>query len=51
MRYYFDGWTQDGTWEDLNPRLVEQAREQPERHPQPAAAIIDSERSYIRKTA
>ena len=43
VRYYFDRWTQDGTWEEVNRRLVEQAREQRGRHPQPTAAIIDSQ--------
>src|SRR5436853_3594708 len=43
VRYYFDKWTHDGTWEAVNRRLVEQAREQRGRHPQPTAAIIDSQ--------
>ena len=43
VRYYFDRWTQDGTWEELNRRLVERVREQRGRHPQPSAAIIDSQ--------
>jgi len=43
VRYYFDRWTQDGSWEELNRRLVEQVREQRGRHPQPSAAIIDSQ--------
>src|SRR5215213_8474750 len=43
VRYYFDRWTQDGSWEELNRRLVEQVREQRGRHPQPTAAIIDSQ--------
>jgi putative transposase len=43
VRYYFDKWTHDGTWEEVNRRLVEQAREQRGRHPQPTAAIIDSQ--------
>jgi putative transposase len=42
VRYYFDRWTQDGTWEELNRRLVEQARQRHGRRPQPTAAIIDS---------
>jgi putative transposase len=43
VRYYFDRWTQEGTWEEVNQRLVEQAREQRGRAPQPTAAIIDSQ--------
>ena len=43
VRYYFDKWTQDGTWEAVNRRLVEQVREQRGRQPQPTAAILDSQ--------
>ena len=43
VRYYFDKWTHDGTWEEVNRRLVEQAREQRGRERQPTAAIIDSQ--------
>ncbi len=45
VRYYFDRWTQDGTWEEVNRRLVERAREQRGRRPQPTGAIIDSQSS------
>lgn len=45
VRYYFDKWTQDGTWAEVNRQLVEQAREQRGRKPQPTAAIIDSQSS------
>src|ERR687886_807216 len=45
VRYYFDKWTQDGTWEAVNRRLVEQTREQRGRARQPTAAIIDSQSS------
>src|SRR5436190_9081378 len=45
VRYYFDKWTQDGTWAEVNRRLVEQAREQRGRKRQPTAAIIDSQSS------
>ncbi len=45
VRYYFDRWTQDGTWEEVNRRLVERAREQRGRRPQPSGAIIDSQSS------
>jgi putative transposase len=43
VRYYFDRWTADGTWEEVNRRLVEQARERRGRAPQLTAAIIDSQ--------
>src|SRR5918912_1216643 len=45
VRYYFDKWTADGTWAEVNRRLVEQAREQRGRAGQPTAAIIDSQSS------
>ncbi len=45
VRYYFDKWTQDGTWAEVNRRLVERAREQRGRAAQPTAAIIDSQSS------
>jgi transposase len=45
VRYYFDKWTADGTWEEVNHCLVEQAREQGGRAAQPTAAIIDSQSS------
>jgi putative transposase len=43
VRYYFDKWTHDGTWEEVNRRLVQQAREQRGRERQPTAAIVDSQ--------
>src|SRR6478736_2250806 len=36
-------WTQSGVWARLNSRLVQTARQQAGRHPQPSAAIIDSQ--------
>src|SRR3954453_18478012 len=45
VRYYFDKWAADGTWEAVNRRLVEQARGQRGRAAQPTAAIIDSQSS------
>src|SRR5919202_1364105 len=45
VRYYFDKWTQDGTWAAVNRRLEEQARVQRGRNRQPTAAIIDSQSS------
>jgi putative transposase len=43
VRYYFDGWTQDGTWEAVNQHLVELVRQKRGRRAQPTAAIIDSQ--------
>jgi len=45
VRYYFDKWAADGTWEAVNDRLVEQAREHRGRAAQPTAALIDSQSS------
>lgn len=42
-RYYFDQWTNDGTWERLNDALRERARVKAGRQPQPSAAILDSQ--------
>ena len=43
VRYYFDQWTRDGTWETVNRQLVEQSRRQRGHLPQPTGAIIDSQ--------
>src|SRR3954447_19305010 len=43
VRYYFDGWTQDGTWEEINRKLVELTRQKRGRRAQPTAALIDSQ--------
>lgn len=43
VRYYFDKWTQDGTWERVNDRLRERARVSIGRDPQPSAVLIDSQ--------
>jgi putative transposase len=40
---YFWRWTQSGLWARLNTVLVKTARQQARRHPQPSAAIIDSQ--------
>ncbi len=45
VRYYFDKWTQDGTWEEINRRLVEQTRVQRGRAGQPTGGLIDSQSS------
>jgi putative transposase len=43
VRYHFDQWRRDGTWERINTALREQVRQQAGRAPQPSAAIIDSQ--------
>src|SRR4051794_31720898 len=45
VRYYFDKWAADGTWEAVNSRLVEQTREHRGRAAQATAALIDSQSS------
>lgn len=43
VRYYFDKWTLDGTWEALNTALRAQVRQRARRNVQPSAAIVDSQ--------
>lgn len=44
VRYYYDKWRKDGTWEQINTYLREGVRDQCEhRDPEPSAAIIDSQ--------
>jgi transposase len=43
IRYYFDKWTWDGTWEALNTALRELIRLQAGRDPQPTGGVIDSQ--------
>jgi putative transposase len=43
VRYYFDQWTLDGTWEALNATLRQQVRRRAARQPHPSAAIVDSQ--------
>jgi putative transposase len=40
---YFRRWTRQGLWERINTALVEQVRTHAGRHPQPSAAVIDSQ--------
>jgi putative transposase len=42
VRYYFDKWQRDGTWERINDALRRQVRVQAGRAPEPTAGIIDS---------
>jgi len=41
--YYFNRWTQDGTWRIFNDELRMQVREQAGKNPEPSAGIIDSQ--------
>ncbi len=43
VRYYFDKWEQDGTWERVNDALRRQARRAAGRDPEPSAGSIDSQ--------
>jgi putative transposase len=43
VRYYFDKWSRDGTWEAVNAALVRQVRVQDGRQAQPTAFVIDSQ--------
>ena len=40
---YFRRWTQQGVWEKLNSLLVAIVRKKAGRHPQPSAAVLDSQ--------
>jgi len=40
---YFRRWTHQGLWARINAALVERVRTQQGRHPQPSAAVIDSQ--------
>jgi len=41
--YYFDKWSQDGTWERINARLRREVRQAVGKEPEPSAAILDSQ--------
>lgn len=43
VRYYFDKWTQDGTWMLINDTLRGQTRTATGRPAQPTAAVLDSQ--------
>jgi putative transposase len=43
VRYYFDAWTIDRTFERINDALREEARRRVGRDPEPSAWIIDSQ--------
>jgi transposase len=40
---YFRNWRLDGTWQRIHDRLRRQVRKAAGRHPQPSAAILDSQ--------
>lgn len=40
---YFRQWRQDGVWDQMNTALREAVREKEGRHPEPSAAIMDSQ--------
>ncbi len=41
--HYFRVWRLDGTWERINTALRERVRVRAGRHPEPSAAILDSQ--------
>lgn len=43
VRYYFDKWQRDGTWERVNEALRRALREEADRDPEPTAGIMDSQ--------
>jgi putative transposase len=43
VRYYFDKWQRDGTWERINATLRRALREEAGRDPEPSAGIMDSQ--------
>jgi len=43
--YHYRKWCRQGTWQALNEALRRQARQMQGRHPEPSAAIIDSQSS------
>lgn len=43
VRYYFDTWTQDGTWLRMNDILRRNVRQQEGRDEEPTAGVLDSQ--------
>lgn len=43
VRYYYDAWRTDGTWEQINTVLRERVRKDAGKEPEPSAAVIDSQ--------
>jgi putative transposase len=43
VRYYFDKWTEDGTWVRINDTLRRKVRQQDGRQAEPTAGVLDSQ--------
>lgn len=43
VRYYFDKWRVDGTWEQINDRVRHMVREKAGRDPEPGGGIMESQ--------
>jgi putative transposase len=43
VRYYFDRWRQDGTWERINHQLCRESRIRAGRQAEPSAGSLDSQ--------
>jgi putative transposase len=43
VRYYFDKWRHDGTWERINDQLRQAVRKELGRESEPSIAVIDSQ--------
>lgn len=43
VRYYFDQWTYDGTWQRIMDQLRQENRLRVQRDPEPSMVIIDSQ--------
>ena len=41
--HYYRAWQQDGVWRQVNDALCRQTRQHQGRHPEPGAAIMDSQ--------
>ena len=41
--HYYRTWQKDGAWRQVNDALCQQTRQRQGRHPEPAAAIVDSQ--------
>ena len=43
VRYYFDKWTEDGTWQQINEQLNARMRRAVGRNVEPSAGVLDSQ--------
>ena len=41
--HYYRTWQRDGAWQQVNDALRQQTRQRQGRHPEPSAAIMDSQ--------